>query len=135
MKIKYKRLVTLISAILILLGVVLFITTVFRNNIRYFATPTQVITENLKTHKHLRIGAVVKEKTWKRTDLQHTFTLTDGRNEVTVTHTGMLPDLFREGQTIVVEGHFEGEIFKASQVLAKHDENYKPPLLSKDAQS
>ena len=135
MKIKYRRFVKIISALLIIFGVVLFLTSVFRKNIRYFVTPIQVIEENLKSHKRLRLGGVVKKNSWKKEGLNHTFVLTDGAQDIVVKHKGLLPDLFREEQTIVAEGHFEGDVFLAMQVLAKHDENYKPPLLSKSQKS
>lgn len=135
MKIKYRRFVTIISSLLIILGVILFLTSVFRKNIRYFVTPSQVIEENLKSHKRLRLGGVVKKKSWKKDGLLHTFVVTDGAQEIPVKHKGLLPDLFREDQTVVAEGYFEKDLFIAIQVLAKHDENYKPPLLAKSQKS
>ena len=112
-------------------GLVLFLGIAFKKNIRFFVTPTQIIEENLKHHKHLRLGGAVKEKSLKQHQLTSHFIVTDGITDLDVHYIGLLPDLFREGQTIVAEGHFNQEnlsLFEATTILAKHDENYKPPL-------
>ena len=135
MKIKYKRLSTIFILLAIISGVALFLGVTLKKNIRFFVTPTQIIEENLQDHKHLRLGGVVKEHSFSRKDLEASFIITDGKTDVMVTFTGLLPDLFREGQTIVCEGsltNVEKLHFKAVTVLAKHDETYKPPLLKKE---
>ena len=135
MKAKHQRLITIFAVLAIIAGVALFMGISFKKNIRFFVLPTHVIEENLTSHKNLRLGGVVKEGSFHREDLEASFIVTDGKTDITVHYTGMLPDLFREGQTVVCEGSFtsaEKLQFKAHKVLAKHDENYKPPLLQKD---
>ncbi len=116
-------------------GLVLFLGIAFKKNIRFFVTPTQISEENLKHHKHLRLGGVVKEKSLKQQGLASHFIVTDGVMDSAVHYVGVLPDLFREGQTIIAEGHFNQDqldLFEATVILAKHDENYKPPPLRQD---
>lgn len=129
---KTQRFYTLLLCFLGIGGLVLFFGVAFRQNIRFFVTPSQVLSENLLHHKHLRLGGVVKEGSVMKRGLLTHFLITDGAIDLKVHFEGVLPDLFREGQTIVAQGSFDAEnenIFMASSILAKHDENYKPPLL------
>jgi cytochrome c-type biogenesis protein CcmE len=100
----------------------------FRENLVYFFSPTQVA-EGEAPHRAFRIGGMVVDKSFAREpgSLTARFVLTDYAHNVPVTYTGVLPDLFREGQGIVAIGQMQGETFVASQLLAKHDENYMPP--------
>ena len=102
----------------------------FRDNIMLFHSPTDVVAGNVEPGTPFRIGGMVVEGSVERsqTDLSVSFELTDHAQTVPVTFTGILPDLFREGQGIVALGAIdEGGTFGASEVLAKHDENYMPP--------
>ena len=131
MKRKYQRLTTIAGILLILSGAALFIGITFKNNIRFFITPSQVFEENLTQQKSLKIGGLVKPHSVTHSELDHFFTLTDGKTDLPVKYHGILPELFRENQTIVVEGSFNdsnGRLFTAQNVLAKHDENYRPPM-------
>ena len=97
-------------------------------NINLYYTPSQINISQLPK-ANLRIGGLVKKHSLKRepNSLRINFTVTDLVKEVPVEYTGIVPSLFREGQGVVVEGSFRGAVFKANQVLAKHDEKYLPP--------
>ncbi len=104
--------------------------TAFRDSVVFFFSPTELAEQSpMSPDRRLRIGGLVEEGSLKK--LQDgktvTFTVTDMQHDVQVAYTGILPDLFREGQGVVAEGHMDpkGE-FVASEVLAKHDENYMP---------
>ena len=101
-----------------------------RENINLFFSPTQVKAGEAPRQANFRLGGMVVEGSVRRpdTDLSVEFVLTDTIEQVTVTYRGLLPDLFREGQGIVAQGALNNDgVFEASQVLAKHDENYMPP--------
>lgn len=97
-------------------------------NINLYFTPSQLNFAQLPKTT-LRVGGLVKQGSVKREakTLAVNFTITDFKREILVTYTGILPALFREGQGVVVEGHFSQHLLEAEQVLAKHDENYRPP--------
>ena len=104
-------------------------------NINLFMTPTQIASGEAPVGRTIRAGGLVEPGTVERDDsgLGVRFVVTDGRSEVTIAYEGILPDLFREGQGIVAMGKLgEDGVFVASEVLAKHDENYMPPEV-KDA--
>lgn len=104
--------------------------TAFQENLLYFYSPTQVKEGEAPDNHSFRIGGLVVAGTVKREpdSLQVQFDLTDNTEIVTVAYTGILPDLFREGQGIVAMGSLQaGGLFIAEEVLAKHDENYMPP--------
>ena len=101
-----------------------------RENINLFFSPTQVKAGEAPRQANFRLGGMVVEGSVRRpdSDLSVEFVLTDTVEQVTVTYRGLLPDLFREGQGIVAQGVLNNDgVFEASQVLAKHDENYMPP--------
>lgn len=102
----------------------------FKENLRYFVTPSQVVNGDLPEARGLRIGGMVVDGSVKREGILVRFELTDSVSNVPVEYSGVLPDLFREGQGIVAEGTVDNGIFAASTVLAKHDENYMPPEAS-----
>jgi cytochrome c-type biogenesis protein CcmE len=102
----------------------------FRNNLMYFVTPSDIRAGDIPEIGLYRIGGMVVEDSVRRTKQGVTvlFDLTDYEEVVTVEYTGILPDLFREGQGIVANGSINPDgIFMADEVLAKHDENYMPP--------
>lgn len=118
---------------LILLGVgaaVAFALTAFQENLLYFYTPSDVSAGKAPHDKAFRLGGMVPEGSFKRPDgsMEASFVLTDYASNVTVKYTGVLPDLFREGQGVVARGRLGTDgVFVAEEVLAKHDENYMPP--------
>jgi cytochrome c-type biogenesis protein CcmE len=102
----------------------------FGDNLVFFYSPTELKTKSVPLERRLRIGGLVEQSSVVRTADGKTieFRVTDGNNTIAVTYGGGLPDLFREGQGVVAEGVMRGDgIFHASNVLAKHDENYMPP--------
>ncbi|WP_367605622.1 cytochrome c maturation protein CcmE [Legionella sp. W05-934-2] len=119
--------VSLLVGLLIVLGLVLY---ALRQNISLFYTPTQIMHHEAPINQTIRLGGMVKQGSVSRKPggLEVQFTLTDFANDVVVFYEGILPDLFREGQGIVTTGTMnEKGRFQASNVLAKHDENYMPP--------
>ena len=102
----------------------------FQQNLLYFYSPSQLQAEDISTGQVFRLGGLVVDGSVERQSdgITTVFDLTDTAESVTVTYTGLLPDLFREGQGIVAQGKLnEQGIFVAQEVLAKHDENYMPP--------
>jgi cytochrome c-type biogenesis protein CcmE len=98
------------------------------SNIALYVTPTEVAAGKAPVGNAFRIGGMVKEGSVKRDNLTVHFVVTDMVKDVAVSYTGILPDLFKEGKGAVVQGRLEADgSFKASEVLAKHDENYMPP--------
>jgi len=141
MKPRQKRL-AMIAGGLVALGVAAaFVLAAFRENLVFFFTPSQVAAKEVPQGRPFRIGGLVVPGTLKRqTDgLTVQFVVTDTAKNVPVVYRGILPDLFREGKGVVTQGKLGGDgIFYASEVLAKHDENYMPPAAAdaiKQAQS
>lgn len=118
---------------LIVLGVgaaVAFALSAFQKNLLYFYSPSQVVAGEAPSDRVFRVGGMVPEGTFKREpgSLEAHFELTDYKHQVKVSYTGVLPDLFREGQGVVARGRLGVDgVFVAQEVLAKHDENYMPP--------
>ena len=130
MNAKYRRLFITIIIILTLGLATKLILMALEDNIVYFYTPNDLIekfgdTKNIQNK--IRIGGLVLESSIKKEGEITIFMITDRKKEVKVVFKGPLPDLFREGQGIVAEGMFQNNNFIASEVLAKHDENYMPP--------
>ena len=130
MNAKYRRLFITILIVLTLGLATKLILMALEDNIVYFYTPNDLIekfgdTKNIQNK--IRIGGLVLESSIKKEGEKTIFMITDRKKEVRVVFDGPLPDLFREGQGIVAEGMFQNNNFIASEVLAKHDENYMPP--------
>ena len=127
---KYRRLSITVIIVLTLGLATKLILMALEDNIVYFYTPNDLIekfgdTKNIQNK--IRIGGLVLESSIKKEGEKTIFMITDRKKEVKVVFDGSLPDLFREGQGIVAEGIFKNNNFIASEVLAKHDENYMPP--------
>ena len=127
---KYRRLFITVIIVLTLGLATKLILMALEDNIVYFYTPNDLIekfgdTQNIQNK--IRIGGLVLESSIKKEGEKSIFIITDRKKEVKVVFNGSLPDLFREGQGIVAEGIFKNNNFIASEVLAKHDENYMPP--------
>ncbi len=130
MKSRQKRLVLVILAIVGVGLASVLVTNALRSNMAYFFTPTQIIDGEAPEGQLMRIGGMVKEGTLKRVadGLTVEFVVTDTASDVVVQYTGILPDLFREGQGVVARGKVNQQrLFVAEEVLAKHDESYMPP--------
>jgi cytochrome c-type biogenesis protein CcmE len=105
----------------------------FRQNVTFFFDPTQVTGGEVPAGEHFRLGGMVTKGSVQRApgSLEVHFVVTDLKHEVPVSYTGVLPDLFREGQGVVAHGKMSGATFVADEVLAKHDEKYMPPEVAK----
>ena len=130
MKQRHKRMVFFIAVVMAAGLAAWLILKSFRNNLVFFFTPTEVKNGVAPSDQDFRIGGLVKTGSLERSnqDMQVRFIVTDNLNNISISYSGILPDLFKEGKGVVVQGHqnANGE-FEASQVLAKHDENYMPP--------
>ena len=100
----------------------------FQKNLVFFFTPSQVAANEAPQGRSFRIGGMVVRGSLKREGVNVEFTVTDTAKSMRVTYRGQLPDLFREGKGVVAQGRLGADgMFRASEVLAKHDENYMPP--------
>ncbi len=123
----------LIAVVLVLVGIsaaAALALTAFQKNLLFFYSPTQVLSGEAPQGSPIRLGGLVAKGSVVRRPqtLEVRFDLTDKLHTVTVVYTGILPDLFREGQGIIAQGRMRPDkVFEASEVLAKHDENYMPP--------
>ena len=126
-----KKRLAIVSTIVLGMGIAAaLILTAFEKNLLYFYSPTQVASGEAPAERAFRIGGLVENDSVNRDpeSLKVSFRLTDTKETITVTYQGILPDLFREGQGIVANGKLDANgVFQASEVLAKHDENYMPP--------
>jgi len=105
-------------------GLILF---ALRDQIVFFYSPTEIHEKAVAAGTPVRLGGLVKQGTWKKDGDKNDFVVTDGTTDMLAHYTGILPDLFREGQGVVVEGAVAGDgSFAATNVLAKHDEKYMP---------
>jgi cytochrome c-type biogenesis protein CcmE len=131
MKPRHKRFALIIGALAAIGVAVTLVLNAFEENLVFFFTPTQVAAGEAPKSRAFRIGGMVKEGSVQRDGVNVRFVVTDTVHDIPVTYTGTLPDLFREGKGVVAQGKLEdvgtAPNFKASEVLAKHDENYMPP--------
>jgi cytochrome c-type biogenesis protein CcmE len=99
-----------------------------KDSIVFFNSPTDVVEKHVAPGTRIRLGGLVKPGSIARgSNLAVRFAVTDGNKEIAVAYSGVLPDLFREGQGVVAEGAIDGAgVFEADTILAKHDENYMP---------
>jgi cytochrome c-type biogenesis protein CcmE len=105
----------------------------FRQNVTFYFIPTEVAQGAVHGDEAFRLGGWVTKGSVRRApgSLAVSFVLTDMKHDVPVTYSGVLPDLFREGQGVIVHGRLDGHgLFTADEVIAKHDENYRPPKLA-----
>ena len=105
----------------------------FRQNVTFFFDPTQVASGAVSAGERFRLGGMVTKGSVERApgSLEVHFVVTDFKHEVPVSYTGVLPDLFREGQGVIAHGKMSGNTFVADEVLAKHDEKYMPPQVAR----
>ncbi len=130
MKRKHRRLVFVAAGMVSLAGAAALVLTAFEENLVFFFSPTDLTEKDVPEGRLLRIGGLVEEGSVKRLDdgVSVEFRVTDLSTAIRVTYKGVLPDLFREGQGVVAQGFLLPDgVFRAENVLAKHDENYMPP--------
>ena len=128
MKPRTKRLVVILAGVASLGIAVALVLNALGSNVAFFFTPTQVEAGEAPRERTFRVGGMVKQGSLKRDQMTVHFVITDTARDLTVSYTGILPDLFMEGKGAVAQGRLgaHGE-FIAAEVLAKHDENYMPP--------
>ena len=130
MKPRTKRALAIVSGLAALGIASALVLNAFNSNLVFFFSPTQVLAHEAPRDRSFRIGGLVEEGSLQRepTGLTIHFVVTDLAKQVPVTYTGLLPDLFKEGKGVVAQGKLGSDgVFRAEQVLAKHDENYMPP--------
>ena len=117
-----------------LIGLIIFIVLKsLEENVVYFFSPTEIYNNaNISLEKKIRVGGLVKTNSIKKKNTLVNFVITDLKNEIVVTYNGILPNLFAEGKGVVAEGKLKDKkYFIADKILAKHDENYMPPEVSR----
>ncbi len=128
MKARHKRFALILGGLALLIGATALVLSAFRENLVFFHTPTEVAEGKAPTGRTFRIGGMVEEGSIKRDGVMVHFSVTDTARSIQVVYNGPLPDLFKEGKGAVVQGKLGTDgVFTASEVLAKHDENYMPP--------
>ena len=134
MKPRHRRLAIIVVSVVGFTAAALFILNAFRSNLVYFYSPTEVLEGKAPTGELFRLGGMVEKASVKKSSdgLTVDFVITDTNKSLPVHYRGILPDLFREGQGVVVQGKLGADKrFTAREVLAKHDENYMPPEAAK----
>ena len=129
MKARQKRLIAVVLGIVVLGLAAWLVVNALGNNLSYFFSPTEVVEGKAPSNHLFRLGGLVAPGSLERgKELTVSFNVTDNMNSVTVKYTGILPDLFEEGQGMIAQGRMGANgVFIADEVLAKHDENYMPP--------
>ena len=130
MKPRHKRIAIIAAGLGVLALASALVLNAFRSNLVFFFSPSQVMANEAPRGKAFRIGGLVETGSVKRADdgLTVRFRVTDTAHTVAVVFTGILPDLFKEGKGVVAQGRLGADgVFAATEVLAKHDENYMPP--------
>lgn len=130
MKPRTKRALAICAGIATLSLATVLVLNAFQSNLVFFFSPSQIAANEAPRERSFRVGGLVEEGSVKRDEqsLTVSFVVTDLARTVPVTYTGLLPDLFKEGKGVVAQGKLGPDgVFRAEQVLAKHDENYMPP--------
>jgi len=130
MKARHRRFAWIGAGVAVLAIAVALVLNAFQSNLVFFFTPSQIAAKEAPQGHAFRVGGLVEEKSLKRESdgLTVRFNVTDTAKTVPVTYTGILPDLFKEGKGVVAQGTLGSDgVFHATEVLAKHDENYMPP--------
>jgi len=128
MKPRHKRLILVAAGLAAVAGAAALGLSAFRQNLVFYYTPTQIAGGEAPHGRAFRVGGLVESGSVRREGTTVRFQVTDTAKIVPVEYVGILPDLFREGKGVVAQGRLEPDgVFHASEVLAKHDENYMPP--------
>jgi cytochrome c-type biogenesis protein CcmE len=128
MKPRSKRLALIIGGLAILGIAAALVLSAFQENLVFFFSPSDIVAKKAPANRAFRVGGLVQPGSVKRDGVQVNFIVTDTVSTVPVSYAGILPDLFREGKGVVAQGALDPQgVFRATQVLAKHDENYMPP--------
>ena len=137
MSLRFQRLLLILLTLVFILSAVLLILYNTRENVSYFYTPSEIDKLDIVINEKIRIGGFVENDSFNKiSSSSFNFKITDEKASILVTFNGILPDLFREGQGAVIEGAFVNKkIFNATNVFAKHDENYMPASIKEDLQN
>lgn len=130
MKPRHKRFALIAAGVIALAGAATLVLTAFEDNMVFFFSPSQVAAREAPQGRAFRVGGMVEEGSLQRSSdgMSVKFVVTDTVHTIPVTYRGALPDLFKEGKGVVAQGRLADDgVFAASEVLAKHDENYMPP--------
>ena len=128
MKPRHKRMAAVAAGVALLGIATALVLNAFQSNLVFFYTPSQIAANEAPHGKSFRIGGMVESGSVKRNGVEVNFRVTDTAKTVPVVYSGILPDLFREGKGVVAQGQLgPNGVFRAREVLAKHDENYMPP--------
>ena len=128
MKPRHKRVAIIVGAVASVSIAAALVLNALQSNVAFFFTPTQVTSGEAPRDRAFRVGGLVKQGTLERNQMTVHFIITDTAKDMPVSYTGILPDLFMEGKGAVAQGRLDASgRFVASEVLAKHDENYMPP--------
>ena len=127
------RMIFLILLLLSASVIIFFILKSLEENLVYFFSPTEIYHKsNISLNTKIRIGGLVKENSLSKNQKSIKFIITDLKNEIIVSYNGLIPNLFSEGKGVIAEGQLKDKkYFVADKILAKHDENYMPPEVSK----
>lgn len=134
MKPRQKRMLWVLAGVVLVGLAVTLVLRALDANVMFFYSPSQVRAGEVPEGAAFRIGGLVEEGSLQRSadGLQVQFVVTDQAQRVSVRYQGLLPDLFKEGKGVVASGRLQGDgVFAATEVLAKHDENYMPPEAAK----
>jgi len=130
MKPRHQRLAAIVAGLALIVIAAALVLNAFRGNVVFFFSPSEVAAKAVPADSTFRMGGLVEEGSLKRgaDGLTVQFMVTDTAQRIPVVYSGILPDLFKEGKGVVAQGRLGPDgVFRASQVLAKHDENYMPP--------
>ncbi|MEN9762754.1 MAG: Cytochrome c-type biosis protein CcmE [Pseudomonadota bacterium] len=130
MKARHRRFAWIFAGVMAIAVAVTLVLNAFRTNLVFFFTPTEIAEGKAPTGRSFRVGGLVEVGSVQRSTegTSVSFRVTDNARTIQVAYTGILPDLFKEGRGVVAQGSLQADgSFRASEVLAKHDENYMPP--------
>ncbi len=122
------RLLIFLTLSIIITAALFLVINLLTNSLLYFKSPSQILNDDFDTNKKLRLGGLVKKNSIQVIKDEIQFLVIDEKNEILVSFKGSVPNLFSEGKGVVAEGKLvDKKIFFADKIMAKHDENYKPP--------
>jgi cytochrome c-type biogenesis protein CcmE len=134
MKPRHRRLAAVVAGLVLLAAAAALVLNAFRGNMVFFYSPRQIAAKEAPLDRPFRVGGMVEKGSLKRLSdgLTVEFIVTDTAKSIPVVYKGILPDLFKEGRGVVTQGRLGADgVFHATEVLAKHDENYMPPEAAK----
>ena len=127
------RIIFLVLTLFLSAMVIFIILKSLEQNVIYFLSPSEIYNKaNISSDKKIRVGGLVKTNSIRKNETSMNFIITDLKNEIIVSYTGLVPNLFSEGKGVIAEGMLKDKkYFVADKILAKHDENYMPPEVKK----